>query len=56
MSGGDSFEVFAEQFHVEVAVLIDPFLVDLDGERAHQPQAARLVGEMRTSSVRRLIA
>ncbi len=45
MRGGVAFEVGAEQFHIEVAVFIDPFLVDLDGERAHQPQAARFVGE-----------
>jgi hypothetical protein len=34
LSGGSAFEVFAEQFHVEVAVLVDPFLMDLDGECA----------------------
>ena len=42
---GGGFEVFAEQFHVEVAVLVDPLLVDHHREGANQPQAAGLVGE-----------
>ena len=45
LRGGGSFQVFTEQFHVEVAVLVDPLLVDLDGEGADQPQAALLIGE-----------
>jgi len=43
--GSEAFEVLAEQLDVEVAVFVNPFLVDLDGEGAHQAQAARLVGE-----------
>ena len=39
------FQVFAEQFHVQVAVLVDPLLVDLHGQGADQPQAALFVGE-----------
>lgn len=45
MRGELAFEVLAEQFHVAAAVLVDPFLGDLDGEGAHQPQATRLGGE-----------
>ena len=37
--------MLAEQFHVEVAVFIDPLLVDFDRESADQPQAARGVGK-----------
>jgi hypothetical protein len=39
------FALFAEHFHVEVAVGLDPVLVDLDGESANEPQRALLVGE-----------
>jgi hypothetical protein len=31
--------VFAQIVHVEIAVLLEPVLVDFDGERPHQPQA-----------------
>jgi hypothetical protein len=42
--------------HVEVAMLLEPVLVGLDGERAHQPQAASLLGKMRTTWVRSLVS
>jgi hypothetical protein len=39
------FALFAEHFHVEVAVGLDPVLVDLDGESPNEPQRALLVGK-----------
>jgi len=38
-------EQCAQRLHVEVAAAVDPFLVGLDGERADEPQATRLVSE-----------
>ena len=33
------FLMFPEQFHIQVAVLLDPVLVDFYRQRPHQPQA-----------------
>jgi len=40
-----ALQVVAEQVHVEVAILVDPFLVGFDGQGLNEAQAARLVGE-----------
>ena len=37
--------VLAQIVHVEVAMLLGPVLVGLDGERAHQPEAALAIGK-----------
>ena len=37
--------LFAEHFHVEVAVSFDPVLVDFNGERSNESQSALLIGE-----------
>jgi hypothetical protein len=37
--------LFAKHFHVEVAMILDPILVDFDRERPDQTQSAFLVGE-----------
>jgi hypothetical protein len=42
---GGGLEVVAQQFLVEVAVFIDPLLVDLDRGRPHEPQATVFNGE-----------
>jgi hypothetical protein len=42
--------VLAQIVHVEVAVLLEPALVRLDGERRHEPQAALAIGKDALSS------
>jgi hypothetical protein len=37
--------LFAKHFHIQVAVGLDPILVDLDGQSPNQSQAALLVGK-----------
>jgi hypothetical protein len=37
--------VFAQIIHIEVAMLLEPVLMRLDGERPHQPQTALAIGE-----------
>jgi hypothetical protein len=37
--------VLAQIVHVEVAMLLEPVLVGLDGERPHEPQATFAIGE-----------
>src|SRR5260370_39159796 len=39
------FLVLAQIVHVEIAMLLGPVLVGLDGKRPHQPQAALGVGK-----------
>ena len=37
--------MLAQIVHVEVAMLLEPVLVGLDGERPHEPQATLAIGE-----------
>ena len=39
------FALLAQHFHVEVAVDLDPILVDFDGEGANKSERAFLIGE-----------